>query len=172
MFALALILHFPVLVRDVPIPKTIGPSDGSWRMWKRALAVLFVMMFLWRPNTAAAQDFEAGMQAYAAGDHVAAVGEWIPLAERGHVAAQTALVTLYYFTRDESLNSAELAFIWYRAAARAGHAEAKLGLARLHEKGRGVPRDLQVAANLVPPSGRERPGTSTVPHGADLQPRS
>lgn len=115
-------------------------------MWKRALAVLFAMMFLWRPNTAAAQDFEARMQAYAAGDHVAAVGEWISLAERGHVAAQTALVTLYYFTRDESLNSAELAFIWYRAAARAGDAEAKIGLARLHEKGRGVPRGLQVAA--------------------------
>ena len=45
--------------------------------------------------TVTTTDFQAGMEAYKAGDYATALKEWKPLAEQGDAAAQNALGYMY-----------------------------------------------------------------------------
>jgi TPR repeat protein len=47
------------------------------------------------PMAALAQDFEAGLEAYTAGDYATANENWRPLAEQGDVAAQSYIGQAY-----------------------------------------------------------------------------
>ena len=47
------------------------------------------------PMAALAQDFEAGLEAYTAGDYATANENWRPLAEQGHVVSQSYIGQAY-----------------------------------------------------------------------------
>ncbi|MDP6352608.1 MAG: tetratricopeptide repeat protein [Alphaproteobacteria bacterium] len=102
----------------------------------RALASLLLAVILAVPAvgaTAASDPWKALQR----GDYAAAEAAWLPLAERGEVAAQVFLGHL------ESMRDRhEAAAKWYRRAAAKGNVEAQVLLATQYLRGRGVPRDL------------------------------
>ncbi|HWT11904.1 MAG TPA: tetratricopeptide repeat protein, partial [Allosphingosinicella sp.] len=73
---------------------------------------------------ALAQSVQAGVEAWQAGDHAAAVRNWRPLAERGDADAQFNLGHAYRLGRGVPQNMA-MAEQLYERAARAGHVEAQ-----------------------------------------------
>ena len=83
-----------------------------------AVALIFL------PVASGAQDFDAGVDAYKAGDYASALREWRPLAEQGLRGAQANLGHMY----DEGLGvpqSYDEAAGWYRLAAEQGLAKAQ-----------------------------------------------
>lgn len=58
-------------------------------------SLLSVPMMLLLATPAVAQDFEKGVEALKRGDVAAAMSEWRPLAEQGHVEAQFELGLMY-----------------------------------------------------------------------------
>ena len=85
-------------------------------------------------------DFAEGLEAYDAGDYVAAIAAWRPLADSGDAAAQVALAGLYANGLGVPADMAEAARL-YRAAAGQGESTAQLNLGDLYSRGVGVPRD-------------------------------
>ena len=93
---------------------------------------------------ASAADYAAGVQAWQRGDHRAALDEFLPLAEQGHIAAQENLVHMYTHGEGVEADPRE-ALHWLTIAAEAGSAPARLALGAKHFHGEGVPRDLVLA---------------------------
>ena len=54
----------------------------------------FALMLM--PAMGSAQDFDAGLEAYDAGDFATALREWTPLAEQGDATAQYSLGLMFY----------------------------------------------------------------------------
>jgi len=105
----------------------------------------------------AAQDFNAGLDAYNAGDYATALREWRLLAEQGDALAQTALGFMYRDGLGVSQDSAE-AVRWYRLSAEQGDAGAQTALGSMYELGRGVPQDFLQAymwLNIAAANGHE-----------------
>ena len=112
----------------------------------------------------AAQDFDAGLEAYKRGDYAAALREWRPLAEQGHAQAQFNLGYIYDLGLGVAQDYAEAAK-WFRKAAGQGvpldyaealklfrkaadqgNAVAQVNLGGLYFGGLGVPLDYAEAA--------------------------
>src|SRR5688572_19858610 len=93
-------------------------AKGHWLVGAAAAA----LVALGAP--ALAQDVEAGIRAWQAGDHAEAVLNWRPLADRGDQDAQFNLGHAYRLGRGVPQNM-NLAEQWYERAARAGHVEAQ-----------------------------------------------
>src|SRR5688572_24380595 len=93
-------------------------AKGHWLVGAAAAA----LVALGAP--ALAQDVEAGIRAWQAGDHAEAVLNWRPLADRGDQDAQFNLGHAYRLGRGvpQDMNLAEQ---YYERAARAGHVEAQ-----------------------------------------------
>jgi TPR repeat protein len=89
---------------------------------------------------ALAQDFDAGSDAYNAGDYETAFENWLPLAERGDASAQYNLGIMYDNGYGVPQDYAE-AVRWYRLAAEQGYASAQFNLALMYRNGEGVPQD-------------------------------
>ena len=91
-----------------------------------------------------AQDFDAGLVAYEAGEYATALGEWMPLARQGEAQSQFYLGVMYAngfgVTRDDLK-----AVRWYRLAAKQGYAEAQNHLGGMYFSGRGVLEDYMMA---------------------------
>lgn len=104
------------------------------RLWNASFLIMLLIPVLFAPAQAA--DFQAGMEAYKRGDNAAAIREWKPLAEEGHVDAQFQLGFLY--AADET-GYAEAAK-WFRLAALQGHSEAQYNLGVIYASGLGVPK--------------------------------
>ena len=92
------------------------------------------------PLPAAAQTFDAAVEAYARGDYATAVAGFRNYAEQGDAAAQHNLGFMYATGQGVPENDAE-AVRWYRLAAEQGNAIAQFNLALMYEKGEGVPED-------------------------------
>lgn len=107
-------------------------------------AVLRSLAAILSVTAAHAGDFAAGMEAYRAGDHAAAIAEWTPLAEEGLVEAQFNLGLIYGDPDGDAADPAA-AERWFLAAAEQGFHKAQFNLGRLYEEGRGVERDLVAA---------------------------
>ncbi len=84
--------------------------------------------------------FDAGVEAYKAGDYGAAMREWRPLAERGDGRAQHNLGILFNYGQGVPQNLAEAAK-WYLRAAEQGNGNAQVKLGWLLATGRGVAQD-------------------------------
>ena len=95
--------------------------------------------------TVTTTDFQAGMEAYKAGDYATALKEWKPLAEQGDAAAQNALGYMYNNGFGVTQDFKEAAK-WYRLAAEQGHAQAQFNLGGLYFFGQGVTQDYKEAA--------------------------
>jgi TPR repeat protein len=85
----------------------------------------------------AAQDFEAGRDAYAIGDYQTALTKWIPLAEAGDARAQIQVAGMYDVGEGVEENNA-LAVGWYRKAAKLGDTQAQATLANKYWTGSGL----------------------------------
>ena len=91
-----------------------------------------------------AQDYEAGLAAYDAGDYEAALAEWRPLAEQGNAAAQNNLGHVYDNGQGVPQDHAE-AVKWYRLSAEQGYVIAQNNLGAKYDKGEGVLQDYATA---------------------------
>ena len=93
----------------------------------------------------AAQDIEAGYEAYRRGEFAAALHEFRPLAEQGDARAQAMLGIMYFEGWSVPEDDAEAAK-WIRIAAEWEEAEAQFNLGMMYAKGEGVPEDDAEAA--------------------------
>ena len=103
---------------------------------RSTLASLLLAVTLAMPAHAATAASDP-WKALQRGDYAAAEATWLPLAQRGEVAAQVFLGHLETM-RDRH----QAAAIWYRRAAAKGNGEAQVLLATQYLRGQGVPRDL------------------------------
>ena len=99
------------------------------------------------PLPAAAQTFDAAVEAYERGDYATAVaGLWYRLAaEQGDAAAQNKLGFMYANGEGVPEDATE-AVRWYRLAAEQGDAIAQFNLGFMYANGEGVPKDAAAAA--------------------------
>ncbi len=117
-------------------------------MKSRAAATIIALTFLTSVTAAQAQDFDKGLAAARAGDFAAAIREWRPLAEGGHIEAQFNFGAIY----EEGLGVPKdpaAAAGWYALAAGQGHARAQYNLGVMFADGRGVARDDSRAATWL-----------------------
>ncbi len=85
-------------------------------------------------------DFEAGLNAYKAGDYATALKEWQPLADQGAPHAAYNLGLMY--ARGEGVpKDFTKAASYYQKAAEQGIVEAEYNLGVLYSNGEGVPKD-------------------------------
>ncbi len=99
-------------------------------------------------GSARAQDYDAGMAAYEAGDYGRAVRIWDPLAVGGDAAAQYSLGKLFETGNIDLERDYGRAVEWYRLAAAQGIAAAQNNLGLMYAQGRGIARDAGQAAEL------------------------
>ena len=102
----------------------------------------FALMLFSAPGSA--QDYEAGVTAFGAGDYATAGREWMPLAEQGNAMAQSSLGDLYRLGLGVPLSYTE-AVKWYRLAAEQGGGPPQFMLGVMHQNGYGVPQDFVTA---------------------------
>ena len=96
------------------------------------------------PDAVRSQEFDAGWQAYQAGDYATAIDIWQPLAEAGDPRAQYNLGSLYYDGRGVPQDR-DLAIKWWGEAAGQGVIEAQHNLGLVFLSGDGAPKDLEKA---------------------------
>jgi len=106
------------------------------------LALLTLLLF--STSTANADLFRDGVVAYQKNDYQQALKAWLPLAESGHVLAQTLVGSMYAYGEGVDTNNEE-AFKWLSRAANTGSAQAQYNLAILYEKGLGITADKRQA---------------------------
>jgi uncharacterized protein len=90
---------------------------------KHVLAAILLMLSLAAP--VAAGPLEDGYTAYTRGDFATAMRLMRPLADQGHVTAQTVVGLMYYFNYGGDYVSA---YMWFRLAAAQGNAFAEMFL--------------------------------------------
>lgn len=88
------------------------------------LKTIYVGLMLSTPMAALAQDFEAGLEAYTAGDYATANENWRPLAEQGDVAAQSYIGQAYLWGFGLQIDEVE-GLKWLFLAAESGDASAQ-----------------------------------------------
>ena len=103
------------------------------RLWNPSFLIMLLIPVLFA--SAQAADFQAGMEAYKQGDNAAAIREWKPLAEVGHVEAQYQLGVMYAVDGADYTEGTK----WFRMAAEQGHSEAQYNLGVIYASGLGVP---------------------------------
>jgi TPR repeat protein len=107
------------------------------------LRAAFLVFFL-APGLSSAGDFELGVNAATGGDYETAFALWRPLAEAGHVDAQSNL-GLMYDNGSGVPRSLETAAMWYLRAAKAGDRTAQSYLGEMYAKGQGVEQSYEQA---------------------------
>jgi TPR repeat protein len=96
-------------------------------------------------SPAAQADFVQGVRAYETGDYKAAYDAWMPLANRGDVAAMRNIGHLYRWGQGVEKDIAQ-AIHWYRQAAEKGFSRAQANLAAIYLQGEeGTPVDYDEA---------------------------
>ncbi len=106
--------------------------------------VILVTSAIMLPATSWSEDFSTGQDAYLSGNYQAAMTEWQPLAEAGHMDGQYGMGLLYANGFGVDMND-EQALKWYGLAADQGQAEAQCNLAVMHANGWGVPQSNETA---------------------------
>ena len=89
-------------------------------------------------------DFQAGLDAYQAGDYATALKEFRSLAEQGNVDAQYNLGLMYAKGKGVTQDYKE-AVKWYLIAAEQGYAGAQHNLGNMYARGEGVTQDEVIA---------------------------
>jgi ATP-dependent protease ClpP protease subunit len=109
---------------------------------KRRIRILCCILIV--TSQTLAGPYEDGITAYDQRRFDTAFALWIPLAEKGHVAAQFNLGVLFEKGLGVAQDYAEAAR-WYMKAAEQGDAEAQYNVAVLYENGPGLSFDLEKA---------------------------
>jgi len=105
---------------------------------------IIALVLAFNAGSILAQDYQKGLSAYHAGDFVATLQEWRPLAEQGNASAQSYLGDMYYEGEGLPQDFTE-AVRWYRLSAEQGDAFAQHNLGFMYDNGEGVPEDLVAA---------------------------
>lgn len=103
-------------------------------------AVVGLMFVATLAASAMGGALEDGSAAYNRGDYTAALGAWLPLAERGDAEAQLYLGAMYQAGQGVRQDYPE-AVKWYRKAAERGNAAAQFRLGDMYRQGLGLPQD-------------------------------
>ena len=118
---------------------------------------------------AAAQTFDAAIEAYERGDYATALAGFQNYAEQGNAAAQFNLGVMYATGEGVPEDAAE-AVRWYRLAAEQGDATAQFNLGVMYANGKGVPEDAaeavrwyRLAPSRVTPPRSSTSGSCTPP---------
>ncbi len=109
-------------------------------MRKSILSIAFALNLI--PSVILAQDWDAGLKAYKAGDYETALVEWRPLAEQGNAEAQFNLGKMHFSGQGVPQN-VKKAIRWFRPAAEQGIADAQYKLGLMYFAGIGVPQKRQ-----------------------------
>ena len=112
---------------------------------KNLHVLLMVSLLTFAGGMAIAQDYDAGLKAFQAGDFQTALKEWNPLADQGHAGAQYNLGLMYASGEGVPEDDAEAAG-WFRLAADQGDADAQFFLGAMYADGEGVVEDDAEAA--------------------------
>jgi len=120
------------------VSRQIPSTETRVREAARNLAVGLVALALALPAIA---DFQAGMDAYRAGDYETAYREWMALAEQGSAVAEFNLGLMFEQGKGRPVDLA-VAAEWYLRAADGGFLRAQFAIAEMYEAGRGVERDV------------------------------
>ena len=100
------------------------------------LLALITALFITLAQPLAAQDLQAGYEAYVRGDYAAALKHFRPLAEQGYAGAQAPLGLMYATGRGLPKDNV-MAFVWLTAAVENGDQTAprnlKIIITRLNE---------------------------------------
>jgi hypothetical protein len=101
---------------------------------------------------AALADYQAGLDAFNAGDHATAFKEWSVTAEAGDKLAQHGLGFLYETRKGipkmSEAKANAMAVQWYREAVKQGVVAAQTNLGLMYAEGRGVKQDFAEAEKL------------------------
>ena len=95
-------------------------------------------------GVACGASFDDGVAAYDQGQFDRALALWLPLAQKGNVAAQFNVAALYEKGSGVARDPAEAAR-WYLEAAKQGDLDAQLKIASMYEDGTGVGQDAGAA---------------------------
>lgn len=98
----------------------------------------------WVKPASSGHYYQTGVEAFDAGNYLAAFQTWESLAKQGFVAAQHNLAAMYENGYGVERNY-QKAVYWYRKAADKGHSVAQHNLGVLCGNGQGIKRDLQAA---------------------------
>ena len=96
------------------------------------------------PVLGTAQDYQAGLIAYGAGDYKTAFENWAPIAAQGDVDAQFNLAVMFADGEGVIRDFSE-AVRWFRLSAEQGDAPSQFNLAGMYASGMGVPTDFATA---------------------------
>ena len=107
-------------------------------MLRRVIASAVVALIL--SGTAVAGAWEDGWEAYDRGEYATALRLWRPLAEKGFIAVQMNVGSMYASGLGVQKDHA-VAAAWYRRAAEQGYALAQFNLGVMYDKGQGVPQN-------------------------------
>ena len=121
-----------------------GPGQSSRNTGRCRVLLLAVLMTI-APLAPAEEDYEAGKQAYLAGDYSEALRIWQPLADAGNQFAQFSLGSLY-FEGAGAEKDYEASAKWFRLAAEQGYAPAEFNFGNAYKHGNGVEQDDAKAA--------------------------
>jgi len=110
----------------------------------KALQSIILALLVFTTSLAHADPFRDGVVAYQQKKYQQALNAWLPLAESGHVLAQTLVGSMYAYGEGVEKNDKE-AFKWLSRAANTGSAQAQFNLGILYEKGFGITADKQQA---------------------------
>ena len=115
---------------------------------RAAVLLLWAGLASFSAANEAADDLQAGIDAFNRGDLVGAMTLYEKAAEAGSPEAQVRLAYLLDYAEDN-----ERAFYWYRAAADQGSPDGMAGLAEMYSKGEGVEQDSARARELFEQAG-------------------
>ena len=101
---------------------------------------LFSTLALAALQASSAADFAAGLDAYKKGDYVAAMKEWLPLADMGDPGDQFNVGLMYEQGQGVPQSYTE-AVKWFRRAAEQDYVKAQHNLGAMYGAGKGVKRD-------------------------------
>ena len=110
------------------------------RLTTQLFAVAAMLLVTVGALPAAAQTFDAALEAYVRGDYATALAGFQNYAEQGNAAAQGNLGRMYANGEGVPEDDAE-AVRWYRLAAEQGYAAAQLNLGVKYANGEGVSED-------------------------------
>ena len=120
---------------------------------------IIALVLAFNAGSILAQDYQKGLSAYHAGDFVATLQEWRPLAEQGNAKARSSLGVMYSKGTGVLQDYAE-AVKWYRLSAEQGNASAQNNLSSMYTKGHGVLQDYAEAMKWLRLAAKQGHGTS------------
>lgn len=121
-----------------------GRQNSVTSVIEKVLSIFRIGVFIFYASFAAAQDFNAGRDAYINGAYTIAFEQWLPLAEQGDAVSQFNLGVLYLTGRGVGRDPSKAAQ-WYLRAAEQGEVNAQFNLALMLEQGIDISQDLTKA---------------------------